>query len=130
MEKIMSNAKRGLFFGVLFAFLVMGILAMKHAMPQPKEERIYKELKVYMPYTLEKTIGGLTIIDKRTGTKENPESAEVMLRLDELEKKWGKEHFKVVDNDVIINNDANQSVAKIFIETPKERQFLQHFFGI
>ncbi|MDD3060370.1 MAG: hypothetical protein PHW94_05460, partial [Sulfurimonas sp.] len=59
----MSNIKKGLFLGVLFAFLVMGFVAMQRATPQAKEESIYKQLKVYMPYTLEKTIGGFAIID-------------------------------------------------------------------
>ncbi|WP_345993064.1 hypothetical protein [Sulfurimonas sp. HSL-1716] len=126
----MSNVKRGLFFGALFAFLVMGVVAMKQAMPEAKNPHMYKELKVYMPYTLEKTIGGLSIIDKRDGSKESPSAADVMLRLDELEKNWGKKHLKVVDNDVVILNDANQSVAKIFIKDKKERAFLKRFFGI
>jgi len=126
----MSNVKRGLFFGLIFAFLVMGFLAMERAMPEHKEARIYKELKVYMPYKLEQSVGGLTIIDKRDGTKEKPSAAEVMLRLDELEKIWGKEHLTIADQNVVIMNDKNQSVMKIFIETEKERHFLKHFFGI
>jgi hypothetical protein len=130
MEKIMSNIKKGLFLGVLFAFLVMGFVAMQRATPQAKEERIYKQLKVYMPYTLEKTIGGFAIIDSRDGHKESPSAAEVMLRLDELEKAWGKEHLRIGEQDVEVLSDTNQSVVKISIETQKERLFLKHFFGI
>ena len=99
-------------------------------MPEPKEERIYKELQVYIPYHLEKYVGGFTIVDKRNGNEEKPSAAEVMLRLDELEKEWGHQHLKVVNNEVYILGDNNQTVEKLFIQTPKERQFLKHFFGI
>ncbi len=124
------TVKKGLFAGFLFAFLVMGFVAMQRAMPESKEARIYKEIKVYSPYKLEKIVGGLAIIDKRTGTKEKPSAAEVMLRLDELEKQWGKKHLKIEDNYVIVNGDNNQSIVKIFIETKKELKFLHKFYGI
>lgn len=125
-----SSIKRGLVVGLVFAFLVMGFVTMQRAMPEAKEERIYKELKVYMPYRLEKTVGGLAIIDKRDGRKETPSAAEVMLRLDDLEKQWGKQHLKILGDQVIILDDINQSVMKIFIETEKEHAFLKQFFGI
>jgi hypothetical protein len=124
------SVKKGLFAGFIFAFLVMGFISMQRAMPEAKEDRIYKEIEVYSPYKLEKIIGGLAIIDKRTGTKEKPSAADVMHRLDELEKKWGNKHLKVVDNQLIVYGDNNQSITKIFIETDKERQFLNRFYGI
>ncbi len=124
------NVKKGLFAGFLFAFLVLGFVAMQRAMPAAKEDRIYKEIKVYSPYKLEKRIGGLTIVDSRNGNKEKPEAAEVLLRLDELEAKWGNKHLKVDNNHVIVMGENNQSIVKIFIETIKEREFLQKFYGI
>ena len=84
------NIKKGLIFGVLFGFLVLGILSMQRATPQHKEERMYKAIKVYSPYQLEKRIGGLAIINSQTGIKEKPSAAEVLHRLDELDQKWGK----------------------------------------
>jgi hypothetical protein len=56
------TVKKWLIVGMMFAFLVMGVLSMQRAVPDAKSERIYKELKVYTPYTLEKRIGGLNII--------------------------------------------------------------------
>jgi len=126
----MSNVKKGLFFGVLFASLVLGFLSMKRAMPQPKEERIYKELKVYMPYKLEKYVGGLEIVDKRNDTKEKPSAAEVFLRLDELEKEWGHKHLKIEGSTLVIMGENNLSIGRLSIKTPKEQQFLNKFFGI
>ncbi len=122
--------KKALFLGFLFAFLVLGFVAMQRAMPEAKEDRIYKAVKVYSPYKLEKILGGLAIVDIRTGNKEKPSAAEVLLRYDELDKQWGREHLKVEDNHVIVFGDNNQSITKIFIETPKEREFLRTFYGI
>jgi hypothetical protein len=124
------NPKKGLLFGFLFAFLVLGFIAMQRAMPEAKEERIYNAIKIYSPYQLEKRLGGLTIIDTRTGIKEKPSASEVLLRMDELDKEWGRAHLKIENNDVIVMGDNNQTIVKIFIETEKERAFLQHFYGI
>ena len=124
------NPKKGLMFGFLFAFFVWGFIAMQRAMPEAKEERIYNAIKIYSPYKMEKRLGGLTIIDTRTGIKEKPSASEVLLRMDELDKKWGKSHLRVENNDVVVMGDNNQTVVKIFIETEKERAFLRHFYGI
>ena len=124
------TAKKGLFLGFLFAFLVLGFVSMQRAMPEAKEDRIYKEIKVYSPYKLEKRIGGLTIVDTRTGEKEKPEAAEVLLRLDEVESKWGNKHLRVDNNHVVVIGDNNQTIVKIFIETSAERAFLKKFYGI
>ncbi len=122
--------KRALFVGFLLAFLVLGFVAMQRAMPEAKEERIYKAIKIYSPYKLEKIVGGLAIIDIRTGNKEKPGAAEVLLRYDELDKQWGSRHLRVEGNHVIVLGEHNQSITKIFIETPKEREFLRTFYGI
>ena len=121
--------KKVFIFVLLAGFLIMGILSMKRAMPEAKEERIYKAIKVYSPYQLEKRIGGLAIMNTRENIKEKPSSAEVLHRLDELDKEWAKESLRVENNDVIITKDDNTTV-KIFIETPKERAFIKSFFGV
>ena len=123
------TVKKALIFGFFTAFLVLGMISMKRAMPDAKEDRIYKAIQVYSPYVMEKRIGGLTIIDKRTGTKEKPSSKEVFHRMDELEQEWGKKYIRVENNDVIILGENNQTVARIFLETEKERAFIQNFYG-
>ena len=125
----MSLVKKVFVFTLLAGFLIMGVLSMKRAMPEPKEERIYKAIKVYSPYKLEKRMGGLTILNKLTDEKEKPSNAEVLHRLDELDKKWAKEYMKIEGNEVIITKDDDTTV-KILIETPKERAFIKSFFGI
>ncbi|PHS59208.1 MAG: hypothetical protein COB17_01410 [Sulfurimonas sp.] len=120
--------KKALIFGFFTAFLILGMVSLKRAMPDAKENRIYMAIKVYSPYEMEKRIGGLTIVDKRTGIKEKPSSKEVFLRMDELEKKWGKNHLKIENNDVIILGENKQVVARIFLETKKEKDFVQRFY--
>jgi hypothetical protein len=124
------NAKQGIFIGVIFAFLVMGFVSMQRAMPEAKEERIYKEITLYSPYRVEKRMGGLSLVNKQTGTTEKPSAAEFYHRLDEVQKEWGKEHLKVVGNEVEILGDNNQTIVKIFIETEKEKAFVKSFYGI
>jgi len=122
--------KKILFIGVIVGFFVMGFLSLERAMPAHKEQRIYKAIKVYSPYKLEKRIGGLTIIDSRDGRKEKPSAAEVYLRLDELEKTWAKEHLHLNDNELTVLGDNNQTVVKIYVENEKEMAFVKSFYGI
>jgi hypothetical protein len=124
------NVKKGLFLGMLFASFVIGFIAMQKATPNAKPHRIYKEIKVYSPYKFEKTIGGLAIVDKRTGTKEKPDAADTLYRMDDLDQKWGKKHLKIVEDDVVVLGDNNQTITKIFIETKEERDWVKKFFGI
>ena len=129
-NKPASLVKRVFIFTLLAGFLIMGILSMKRALPENKEERIYKAIKAHSPYKFEKRLGGLTILDSRDPEhKEKPSAAEVLLRMDELDKQWAKTHLIVQNNDVIITKEDNSTV-KIFIETPKERAFIKSFFGI
>ncbi|HUH41892.1 MAG: hypothetical protein PHI38_01815 [Sulfurimonas sp.] len=124
------NVKKALIFGFFTAFLILGIVSMQRAVPDPKEDRIYLAIKEYSPYYIEKRIGGLTILDKRSDKKEKPDSSDFFHRLDELEKTWGKEHLVVENNELIVMGENNQSVARIMIENEKERAFLKEFFGI
>ncbi len=124
------SAKKGLFIGFLFAFLVMGYVSMQRAMPETKENRIYKAIRVYSPFKVEKRLGGLTIVDSRSGEKEKPSAGEFYHRLDEVEKEWGKSHLLIDTNDVVVIGDNNQSVVKIYLETEAERKFVKTFYGI
>lgn len=125
----MSLVKKAFIFSLFVAFLVMGAVSMKRALPETKEERIYKAIKAYSPYVYEKRLGGLTIVDSRDGRKEKPSAAETLYRMDELDKEWAKEKMQIINNEVIIKKDDNTTV-KVAIQTPKERAFVKSFFGI
>jgi len=124
------NAKKGFFLGLLFAFFMLGFIAIQKATPEAKADRIYKEIKVYSPYKFEKRMGGLAIVDTRTGTKEKPNAADALYRMDELDQKWGKTHLRVEGNQLHVLGENNQTVAKIFIQDEQERSWLKKFYGI
>ena len=124
------NAKKGFFLGLLFAFFMLGFIAIQKATPEAKADRIYKEIKVYSPYKFEKRMGGIAIVDTRTGTKEKPNAADALYRMDELDQKWGKKHLKVEGNELHVLGENNQTVAKIFIQDEQERSWLKKFYGI
>lgn len=122
------NLKKALIFGLFTAFLILGVVSMQRAMPDAKEERIYSAIKVYSPYELEKKIGGFYIVDKRDGTKESPNSADLFHRLDELEKEWGNKYVKIEGNEVLIMGENNNTVARVFLQTEKEKAFVEQFY--
>ncbi len=122
--------KRGFFFGIIAAAFLLGYMAFQNAMPGYKEKRIYNEIKIYSPYKLEKRMGGLEIIDKRSGTKEKPSSQEVLLRLDELDVAWGKEHLKIEGNDVLVLGENGGVLARIYLENEKERKWVESFYQL
>lgn len=126
----MSLVKKVFVSTLLGGFLFMGVISLKRALPEPKEERIYLAIKEYSPYKLQKRIGGLEIVDTRTDTKEKPSSAEVMHRLDEVEGIWGKKHLKVENSTIFVMDENKTTIAEIAIENKEERDFIKSFFGI
>ncbi len=127
MSKKMSNL---LMLGFFLGFIIIGALAMKESMPATKDKRVYKALKAYMPYDLEKRIGGFYIVTKMTGDKEKPPASEVMIRLDELEKEWGKSHLKLENETLIILDDEKKIVKKLILNDHLEVKWVKEFFGI
>ncbi len=128
MEKM--SMKRSIFIGMALAFFILGFISLQRAMPEHKEERIYKAISVYSPYKFEKALGGLHIINTKTGDKEKPDAASVMHRMDELQKEWGKKHLKVTKEAVIVLNDDGVEVTRIAFENPLERKWVERFYGI
>ncbi|RLA83811.1 MAG: hypothetical protein DRG78_03255 [Epsilonproteobacteria bacterium] len=116
--------------GLTMLFFVLGYNALQDAQPEPKNERIYKELKAYMPYYLEKRVGGFQIMMKGSKTKEKPPITEVYRRLEQLEKGWGKEFLKIVDNDLIVIDKDGKTIGKIAFHLPEEKQWVNKFFEI
>jgi hypothetical protein len=119
-----------IFVGLIFIFIFLSFVAFQGAMPESKNKRIQSILKPYLPYTLEKRLGGLTIVNKKTGVKEKPENAVVYKRLDELEKNWGKKHLVLKQNTLNIINDKNITVKTIKINNKKEMKFINKFFNL
>lgn len=125
-----SLIRRGFLVGILGAFFFLGFIALMQAMPSKKEQRVYKEISLYSPYKLQKSVGGLQILDKRTGETESNSAKQIHHRLDYLQSEWGKDHLKIEGDQVLILGENKQIIARIFIETEKERSFIKSFYQL
>jgi hypothetical protein len=121
--------KKLLLFAFFAIFMFLGIMALKEGMPTPKNERVYSILQKHMPYTLEKRVGGYSIVSNETGIKEKPPAKDLFLRLEQLEKMWGKDFLKL-DNDILIVLDKNKNeVTKIELKTKEEKNWVKEYFS-
>ena len=122
--------KKKLLIVAFFAiFMFLGLSALKDGMATPKNERVYTILQKYMPYTLEKRVGGYSIVSKETGVKEKPPAKDLFLRLEQLEKLWGSEFLKL-ENDILIVIDKNKNeVTKIELRTKEEKEWVKSYFN-
>lgn len=115
--------------GFLVGFFAIGYVAFQGAMPEDKNKRVYTQLKEYFPYTLERRLGGFTIVDKVTGTKEKPPASEVLKRVDEVDKEWGIQHLNLKGSSLEIL-DKNKKVIKVIkLQTQEEITWVKHFFN-
>lgn len=120
--------KKLLLFAFFAIFMFLGINALKEGMPSPKNERVYLLLEKHMPYTLEKRVGGYSIVSNETKVKEKPPAKDLFLRLEQLEKQWGKEFLKL-DNDILIVLDKNKNeILKIELLTKEEKTWVKEYF--
>lgn len=111
-------------------FLFLGLMAFKDAMPSNKNERVYKILQEYLPYILEKRVGGYSIVSKQTGIKEKPPAKTIFLRLEQLEKEWGKKFLKLEKNSLIILDKDNKEIKKIVFKTQEEKDWVKGYFNL
>jgi hypothetical protein len=118
-----------LLLGFLVGFFIIGYVAFKDALPQDKNQRVYSTIQPYLPYIIEKRLGGFTIIDKKTGDKEKPPASEALKFMDTLDKRWGKQFLKLEGN-VLMILDENKQIIKQLELTPEEKSWTQNFFEI
>ena len=123
--------KKYIFWVLGIAFIIFGFSAYVQSVPETKNNRVYKEIKKYSPYYLDKRFGGLTIMSKEDKDfKEKPLNIEVFHRLDELEKDWGKLHLKLNVNKLVVIDNNSSTVAIIKLDNKDEIQFINRFYGI
>jgi len=119
-----------LFMAISLALLLMAVMAFQQAKPTPKAP-IYKEVKKYSPYYLDKRFGGLQIMNKEDEKfKEKPDNIEVFHRLDYLEKTWGQTHLKIEHNQLTILDNNGTNLAIIPIANQQDSNFIHSFYGI
>ncbi|MBU1667174.1 hypothetical protein KKC13_02080 [bacterium] len=123
--------KKYLLIALSLGFAFIAFTAFQQAKPTAKNAPIYQAIKNYSPYYIDKRFGGLQILSKSDEAfKEKPNNMEVFHRLDTLEKNWGKEHMKVINNELLIFNKSGAQIAKLPIETQEDSNFVHNFYGI
>jgi hypothetical protein len=111
-------------------FLSLAFFAYINGQPQDRNHRVYQELKAYIPYKIEKKIGGLRIRNTKTDEKLEPSNAEVYTVLDNLEKDWGEKYLRLEENTLIVVDDENKTIRSIDLKTPDELNYIHNFFGL
>lgn len=119
-----------LLLGFFTIFITLGILALKDGMPSQKNERVYQILQEHMPYTLEKRVGGYSIVSKVTGIKEKPPAKDLFLRLEQLEKMWGKEFLKLENSNLIVFSKDEKKKIVIQLRNKDEINWVKNYFQL
>jgi len=111
-------------------FFILGFNALQDAKPSPKDQKIYNIVKPYIPYYLEKRVGGFSILSKEDNIKEKPPITEVFHRLEQLEKGWGMKHLKLVNNQLNIYNNKQKLIKTINNLTKDDIDWIKQYFGV
>ena len=119
-----------LFIALGVGFLLMAFIAFEQGRPTPKSP-IYKEVRKYSPYYIDKRFGGLQIMSKEDKEfKEKPVNVEVFRRLDYLEKAWGQTHLKIENNQLAVLDNNGTIITTLPLTTEQDTNFLHTFYGI
>lgn len=122
---------RQLLIGAFFAiFMFIGLMALKDGMPSEKNERVYTILQKHIPYKLEKRAGGFSIKSEITGIKEKPPAKDVFLRLEQLEKQWGKEFLRLNGNTLSIVDKDEKEILQLELKSDVELLWVKDYFEI
>jgi len=123
--------KKILFIALSIGFLFFGVGAYLQSKPSSKNERVYKIIKQYSPYYLDKRFGGLQIMSKEDQSfKEKPDNMEVFHRLEFLEKRWGKQHLQINNTTLLIKDNNGTAVKTIPLENQGEVHFVHTYYGL
>ncbi len=126
MNKFSKYLPIALFLGFLF----VGLTTFFTSRPMQKNARVYKIVKKYSPYYIEKTLSGLRIRKKEDKEyKEEPTNAEFFERYQFLEKDWGQKHLKITGNTLHIMNKGKE-LKTIELKTADEKNFVQNYYGV
>ena len=126
MKKFSKYLPIALFLGFLF----VGLTTFFASRPTQKNARVYKIVKQYSPYYIEKTLSGLRIRSKKDKEyKEEPTNAEFFTRYEFLEKDWGLKHLKLTDKTLHIT-DKSKEIKAIELKNDDEVNFVKSYYGV
>jgi hypothetical protein len=124
-------------FSKKLAFVIVGVMffltvvAFMEAKPNVRDKRVYPIVKKYMPFKVEKSLGGLRILrEDDPNFKETPEAINFYHRLQYLERKWAEKHLKLERNILKILDGNGKVVEEIVLKSRKEIEFVNSYFGV
>ncbi len=115
---------------MLAAFIFMSLALFFENMPAPKNKRVYEQILPYFPYQIKKELGGIDILNKKTGKDMDIDNAKVYVVFDQLLQKWGKKHLRLAGRYLIVLDDNGNPIGKIELKSEEEAQWVKKFFGI
>jgi len=126
----MNKFSKYLPIALFLAFLFIGFTTFLTSRPTHKNARVYKIVKEYSPYYIEKTLAGLRIKSKTDKKyKEEPTNAEFFKRYEYLEKTWGQKHLKLTGNTLHIT-DGNKDLKTVELKNQDEINFVKKYYGV
>lgn len=110
--------------------LFFGYQAYQESKPSDKNSRLYSELKPYIPYKIEKRIGGLSIVSSENDIKEKPPASKVFKRLEQLEQLWAKSHLVLEGDSLRVIDENNNTLKVITLQNQEEKTWIKSYFGL
>jgi hypothetical protein len=127
----MKNLNKILPIALFLAFFLFGLNVFMQSRPTPKNARVYKIVKEFSPYYIEKRFGGLEILKKDDKEfKEKPSNEAFFKKFEELEREWGKKHIKIENSSAIIVDNSGKELKRFKIKNKDERDFLARYYGV
>jgi len=127
----MKNFSKYLPIALFIAFFIFGLNVFLDSRPTAKNERVYKIVKEFSPYYIEKRFGGLEILKKDDKEfKEKPSNEAFFKRYEELEREWGKKHIKIEGSKAVIVDNSGKELKSFELKDAKEREFLNRYYGV
>ncbi len=118
-----------LIWAMLAAFVFTSLAFFIVNLPAPKNKRIYEAILPYFPYKIKKELGGIDIVDTRTGKDLDIANAKVYQAYDSFLRKWGKKHLALQGNTLLIVDDQGKVLKKLQLNQ-KERAWVEEFFKL
>jgi hypothetical protein len=127
----MKNLNKILPIALFLAFFIFGLNVFMQSRPTSKNARVYKIVKEFSPYYIEKRFGGLEILKKDDKEfKEKPSNEAFFKKFEELEREWGKKHIKIENSSAIIVDNSGKELKRFKIKNRDERDFLARYYGV
>ena len=127
----MDKMRRYLLPALFLAFFLFGLNAFLESKPSSKNERVYKVVKEYSPFYIEKRFGGLQIMSRENSSfKEKPDNMNFFKEFERLEREWGKAHLKLDKSTLLILDNNGTTQATLPLHNKEEIAFVHRYYGV